>query len=141
MSTVVLHDQRILVGDPSGRPGDCLRAAVATMLQTDPDRVPHFLESVDWMGAVLAYRPDLQFRRRTDPVEVMGHLIEPQPLFPACGSARPWVVGVGMSPRGVHHAVVLAARDGSLIHDPHPSRDGLSGPVEILIVSLSGQDG
>jgi hypothetical protein len=124
----VLYDQRILLGDPSGRPGDCLRAAVATVLQEDPDDVPHFAEAPDWIRAVLDWRPGLfrfDYRRIDGPI-----------AFPADGAARPWVVGCGQSPRGVLHAVVLAADDGRLIHDPHPSRDGLSGPLQFVLAVI-----
>lgn len=34
----------------------------------------------------------------------------------------------GMSPRGFRHAVV--ARNGVMVHDPHPTRGGLIGPGE-----------
>lgn len=35
----------------------------------------------------------------------------------------------GISPRGVHHMVVM--KDGKLVHDPHPSKAGI-GEVEHL---------
>lgn len=100
--------QTILHGDPQGRQGNCLQAAVASLLDLRLDDVPHFVELdgdwvqhlVDWAAgrgwSVTYARPD-----------------SPVPLGIACGP----------SPRGVHHAVVM--RDGAVAWDPHPSRDGL----------------
>lgn len=122
----LFYDQEFLVGDGSGRTGDCLRASVATLLQIDPVRVPHFSEFADWMGAVRCWRDDLAFRFRIRPETK---------LFPVEGVVGEWVVGCGRSPRGHLHAVVLSAVDGSLVHDPHPSRAGLIGPVGPIILT------
>ena len=122
VSTVELYDQMWTVGDGSGRMGDCLRAAVATLLQIPPDRVPHFAESSDWLGALLAFRDGLHY-----------FTLQKGYWPPHMETALPWVIGCGRSPRGVMHAVILSAADGSLIHDPHPSRDGLSEPPTAVI--------
>lgn len=99
--------QSILHGDASGRPGNCLQAAVASLLDVPLDDVPHFIEHDDWderMAAFCAahgYRPILR-----DP-----------DTYVAYGMA--W----GPSERGVRHAVVWV--DGVMAWDPHPSRTGL----------------
>lgn len=122
-ATPTLYTQQYLVDDGSGRTGDCLRAAIATLLQEPPDRVPHFSEFADWIGGVRCYRDDLELRwRRPD-----------KSLFPVAGADGPWVVGCGRSPRGHLHAVVVSATDGALVHDPHPSRAGLVGDIGIII--------
>lgn len=120
----VLYDQEFLVDDGSGRTGDCLRASMATLLQIDPVRVPHFSEFADWMAAVRCWRDDLAFRFR----------YPDRLLFPAEGVIGKWVVGGGRSPRGHLHAVVLSAIDGALVHDPHPTRAGLIGDIHFIIV-------
>ena len=127
-SVAVLYDQQILVGDGQDRPGDCLRAAMATLLQLDAARVPHFVEFADWMAAVRCYRDDLAFRWPG----------RPKPLFPVEDAAGEWVIGCGQSPRGHLHAVVLSASDGSMIHDPHPSRTGLIGPPAFIVLRRGG---
>lgn len=117
-TTVALYDQEFTVGDGSGRMGDCLRACVATLLQIDPANVPNFVEHPDWLRQLLAFHDG-----------ALTH--EAPPEFPA--GPGPWVIGCGPGPRGHAHAVILSAADGSLVHDPHPSRDGLAGrPTWIL---------
>ncbi|NUP39508.1 MAG: hypothetical protein HOY76_21475 [Streptomyces sp.] len=106
--------QSILHGDPSGPPGDCLRAAVASLLELDIDVVPHFVEYDDWLERLRdfclahGYRP-LQ-RPPTTRVEL--------------GMA--W----GPSERGIRHAVVWV--DGAMAWDPHPSRAGLLRVTELI---------
>lgn len=120
-----LHDQEILVGDPSGRPGDCLRACVATLLQLPPARVPHLAEFDDWLSGLLAFR------------EGLSHFgLQAGYWPPDMTTELPWVIGIGPSPRGVTHAVVLSATDGTLVHDPHPSRAGLTGHPTAIIRKL-----
>lgn len=100
--------QTILHNDPEGRTGNCLQAALATLVGVPLERVPHFAEHEDWAERMVAW-VDL-----------------------AAGCAVRWKVvgtyvargiGVGMSPRGVKHAVVVV--DGEIVWDPHPSRAGL----------------
>lgn len=121
---LVLYDQEFTVGDGSGRTGDCLRAAIATLLQIPCDRVPHFGEFSDWVAAVQCFRDGLEFRWPQPS----------RPLFPAVDADGGMVVGCGRSPRGHMHAVLMSATDGMIVHDPHPSRDGLAGDVEYLIL-------
>lgn len=105
--------QWILAGDPSGVPGDCVRASVASLLDLDPMKVPHFICQDDvrvWHYALIGFAAEHGYRidRRA-----VG---EDEPL-PEFGLA------IGQSPRGVSHAVVAVG--GKVVWDPHPSRDGL----------------
>lgn len=103
--------QTILLGDPSGRPGNCLQAAVASLLGLDLDAVPHFVESTgDWFEDMAVF--------------VLGHGYELMQHSPA---HDPPVFGLafGFTNRSAdRHAVVY--RDGVMAWDPHPSRDGLT---------------
>lgn len=113
------------MGDGSGRLGDCLRACVASQLDVDRAEVPHFVESTYWLKALgeWLYPRGLSVR-----------WVDP-PRFPV-RFGQPEVIGLGMSIRGVMHAVVLDAATGALVHDPHPSRDGLlAAPSALLVVS------
>lgn len=112
--------QSILHGDPSGRPGNCLQAAVASLLELDLDGVPHFIEYDDWLERLRdfclahGYRP----------------LLRPPSAHVALGMA--W----GPSERGVRHAVVWI--DGMLAWDPHPSRAGLLRITELIAFEPAG---
>lgn len=119
--------QSILHGDPSGLPGDCVRAAVASLLDLDPASVPHFVcgsEDVPglWEHALRgwALMRGWQITRRFPDPSTPAEEIE----LPAFGLA------CGPSERGVSHAVV--AIDGRIAWDPHPSRAGIIRPKELI---------
>ena len=101
--------QTITVGDGSGRQGNCLQAAVASLLDLPLDDVPHFLEQGEnWFGAVQRFAWSIDY-------DVRYWSAEHEP--PEFGLA------LGMSVRGVDHCVVVI--DGEHAWDPHPSRAGL----------------
>jgi hypothetical protein len=93
--------QTITVGDGSGRIGNCLQAAVASLLDLDLGGVPHFAEHDDWLERLVEFGAARGYRV----------------------VYRPRPVEFGRSPRDVPHAVVVI--DGEIVWDPHPSRDGL----------------
>lgn len=117
--------QTILLGDPSGRPGNCLQAAVASLLDLPLAAVPHFVESTgDWVEDVTAFARDHGY-------SITWHGCRHEP--PVVGLA------FGFTNRSdERHAVVY--RDGEMVWDPHPSRDGLTSvmtyvdfqPAEVL---------
>lgn len=110
--------QTILLGDPSGRPGNCLQAAVASLLDLDLDAVPHFAEAdVDvWEAEFEAW------------MEAAGYRIDwggPRDAPPGFGLA------FGFTTRSCErHAVVY--RDGAMAWDPHPSHEGLTSVSSYL---------
>jgi len=104
---------------PGDQRGDCLRAAVASLMELPLEAVPHFvsLPSEQWWDAIEAF-----FRDR-------GLLIVWQPLGGNVGGWLPLGIDMmvtGKSPRGDWNHVVIM-RDWTLVHDPHPSGDGLAG--------------
>lgn len=103
--------QTILLNDPSGRPGNCLQAAVASLLDLELDAVPHFAESAgDWWQ-------DMETFAQGHGYELMQHGPGHEP--PVFGLA------FGFTNRSSErHAVVY--RDGVMVWDPHPSRSGLT---------------
>lgn len=105
--------QTITVGDGSGLPGNCLQAAVASLLGLDLDVVPHFARHDDWLERLVAFGADHGYRVLYQP------------------PAKPVAFGLafGQSPRGVFHAVTVV--DGET-WDPHPSRDGLVSVANYL---------
>jgi hypothetical protein len=130
-----------------GVPGDCFRAAVATVLgEPDDTAVPHFAMSSDYWRALRAW----SVRHRgldwactfVDPAYVgVGHVgqVEPGAVEPgewasywAVQCSGLTIVG-GHSPRGDFlHAVVGDVR-GNVVWDPHPSRAGLIDVVDVLL--------
>lgn len=103
--------QTILLGNPDGRPGNCLQAAVASLLDLDLQAVPHFAESTrDWFEDIATFARDHGY-------DLTQHGPGHEP--PVFGLA------FGFTNRSSErHAVVY--RDGVMVWDPHPSRDGLT---------------
>lgn len=114
--------QTILHSDPSGRPGNCLQAAVASLLDLDLDEVPHFVEHDDWL------------ERLRDFCIAHGY----RPLMRPPTATVPYGMAWGPSERGVRHAVVW--RDGEIAWDPHPSRAGLLETTELIEFEALGGD-
>ncbi len=107
--------QTIIVGDGSGLPGNCLQAAVASLVGHDLDAVPHFALYPDWFERLAAFGHNLGYSVQ----------LRPPPERPA------QVFGLlfGPSPRGVSHAVAV---EDAIVWDPHPSRDGLVSVSEYV---------
>lgn len=103
-----------ILADPAlneiGVYGNCLQAAVATMLGLHLDAVPHF-------AAFEFYDEALRLWMRGRGLGVVRQPVSEVPLDDWC------LIG-GLSPRGVKHVVV--ASEGHIYWDPHPSRAGLT---------------
>ena len=128
-------DQTIFQTDPS-RNGNCFAACVATALGKQLADVPHFVEwgqhlhngairddndpdRKHWWGMFLGYAFAIGlWPQELDTLEEAG---EGEVVFVA-----------GPSPRGVFHQVLY--RDGTLWHDPHPSRAGLTSITEMFVL-------
>ena len=107
----------------AGRPaGDCLRACVATVMGLAIEDVPHFVqyrqhpagtEPLLWWWALVGFASAHGWRvgyvERQSPDEVGPEGV---------------ALASGISPRGHLHVVVV--EDGALVHDPHPSRGGIT---------------
>lgn len=124
-------NQTITADDPQ-RLGNCVSACVASILNRPLDEVPHFGEEgvvlgdvvedgvghgLHWWAMLLGYMAAAGY----SPVELpdVDH-----------GEPGEYLFVAGLSPRGVMHQVIY--RDGTLWHDPHPSRDGLADVREVL---------
>lgn len=99
--------------DPAtGADGNCMQAAVASLLGLSLEAVPNFAEE-GWWTAIFAF--------------MAARGLHLQDLNNTGGARYDHQAGLylafGPSPRGVSHVVVM--RDGRMIHDPHPSRAGL----------------
>jgi hypothetical protein len=105
--------QTILAGNPDGIPGNCVQAAVASLLDMDLGDVPHFAVIGGWLEWLCTW------------AALNGWLI----LRHNPGYRARMAIASGPSPRGVQHAVVML--DGGIAWDPHPSRDGLVSVSDI----------
>lgn len=114
--------QWFLAGREDGIPGDCVRAAVASLLNLDPSEVPHFTCQDDtrvWPLALAAF------------ANQHGWNVERREFKEEEGDRLPdFGLAIGQSPRGISHAVVT--RDGEMAWDPHPSREGLRFVQQVI---------
>jgi hypothetical protein len=100
-----------------GTPGDCLRAAVATVLQEDPANLRHYAQFASWWDAM---RFDARTKFGLDWSYTTPDLLETWTLRPEV-----LMIASGASPRGPFQHVVVVDQELEMVHDPHPSRAGV----------------
>jgi len=113
---------------------DCLQAAIASIFELPIGEVfPFGQAAIGTKRAALAQDEDLRRWLSTRGVSLL-HVTNPEIVFRNGGKSAvcPWGICVagGKSPRGDwDHSVVYDARGDkpAMIHDPHPSRQGLDG--------------
>lgn len=116
---MTLVTQTILHDPDSDAIGNCMPAAIATLLDLPLDDVPHFAEHDDW-----DVRFDAWCKERG---LIWSSLNVTQvPDWAPC-------LLVGKSPRGIAHVVV--GRGLSTVWDPHPSRDGLTSITSVWVLA------
>lgn len=105
--------------------GNCLQAAVASLLAVPLDAVPHFSAFLWWTGAMELWARGFHHSG------VSGGLVA-RTVEVSTPDEIPLLRHVlsGPSPRGVSHSVV--AEEGQVVWDPHPSRAGLVGVTQAL---------
>lgn len=111
------QDQTILEYVDGGPPTDDLRAAIATLVDLPAEGLPNFAAEPndDWRGAVRKWA-------QTQGLKLVRDIDDPG--FPC--------VCIGDNPRELGlHAVVWD--EGAVVHDPHPSRMGLTGRVRSFL--------
>jgi hypothetical protein len=120
MSRPPFVDQTILYNPADGEEkGNCTEASVASILGLRLEDVPDFrANGVDQFWS--SFRKFFQ-SRGFEAVLMPGNFA-PETLYLASG----------ISPRGVHHMVVM--RDGALVHDPHPSKAGIGDPTDVWLI-------
>lgn len=127
------------------RPGNCYAAAVATIMDLAVDEVPNVevlfeIEHAVWDEMMTAWLKHKGKQIRWAPEYVIFHSPEVQKYHIDSGwltqenineyeqlrslfEERYYFVS-GKSPRGVSHITIW--KDGKMVWDPHPSRDGIS---------------
>lgn len=123
--------QTMLHTDDESRPGNCLQAAVASLIGWDMDDVPHFgrygylsdePDKHGWWWALVGFMDTCEPSFETLPLD------EPPEPSDSVDDLFGMYLATGKSPRGEFNHVVVA-RGGQVIWDPHPSRDGIDGEV------------
>lgn len=111
--------------DHNEPPGNCMQAALATVLGLRLDQVPHFLAYNDWWAQCNAWL----LKRYALHLLNFKWTSNDWPLPPVVHFM------IGRTVRNSDHVVVAFA--GETIFDPHPSDAGLSEPnsVEVFITA------
>lgn len=135
-------DQEYLNDPSTGTVGDCWRACIASVIGCPIAEVPHFVRDHGDDGWFEATNAWLAAR--------CGETIRYAPVEtwpPDLSTRRPYVILNGGSPRGEFaHCVVADAASGDMVHDPHPSRDGITSVtgafalVPVEAVSMSARE-
>lgn len=104
--------------------GNCVQAAVASILGLPLEEVPNFIEKE---GSVEFWRTFKSFLRDRgwEPIMLPGNYV------PMCD-----YLASGKSERGCGHMVIM--NDGQLVHDPHPSRKGIRNVDCIYLLAKRG---
>lgn len=138
--TVVADPRRRDGYNAAGIPGDCLRAAVASLTGLPLDAVPHFgLFGASWWQVMRRWA-----RTRGDDFAcVRPHHGSVEYAIPDYHSPT-WtgfMIGGGPSPRGPWRHVVVVDRRLTLVHDPHPSDRGVVRVDEVFVLCPPYDDG
>ena len=119
-----MPDQTVIHGEE--RVGNCLQATLAAILGRPLESVPHFVsiypQGTDWWDRMCGWLYEDGYLLRYPPVDPRNG-----ELLPLCG------IG-GWSERGFPHIVVGDAATGQMVHDPHPSRAGLTSVDYTLLL-------
>lgn len=122
--------KQLLSHDPeNGVHGDCMRTAIACLLDIAPQDVPHFLhDGCD--GGVFMERIDAYLASHGLALVGIPFADTPENVMEAMMHTNPNMTYLlsGQSIRGVNHVVI--ARNGEVIWDTHTSNVGLSGPCK-----------
>lgn len=123
MSTVRWKDQTTFYDPAEEESGNCTQAAVASLLDIPLDSVPDFKKEAGnhaymfWMlfEDFLLEKGFWTIRKDTDSYIPEGYYL-----------------ASGPSPRGVSHMIVM--KEGEMVHDPHPSKEGIKEIKSIWIL-------
>lgn len=122
-------DMTILHNPEKNIYGDCFRCCVASILDLYAKDVPHFMELGEasgeiWYPNLLKFLKPMRLSYLEIQSETRNWLNWEE--FSKVGFT-PYYILSGRSPRADHSVV---AQCDKIIHDPHPSRLGLIGPLE-----------
>jgi len=121
------YDQTSFTDPQKGTYGDCMNACIRTVLQMDLDAFVNYGDKSIYETYETAWRALIKA------LSLLGFAIHYQALSKGADNTLfpRIVIMAGISPRneGVRHAVVWNMDINMLLHDPHPSRDGLASQI------------
>ena len=124
--------QSILYSE-DGPPGNCFPAAIASILEISIDDVP-WPTNKDSEDKWVNYWPrvaEFLYSMGYELIHFTGQIWTPSMMLDKDPWSEVFYIANGPGPRGVDHSVVMRGSD--LIHDPHPSGEGL---VEVTSVEF-----
>jgi hypothetical protein len=120
LSEMTPVDQEFMHDPANGVYGDCMRAAIASLLDLPREEVPHFHEGTNDVTV---------FDRRVNAFLASKGLmlvdVTPSEYIFVTNNNLPdcYHLISGYTERGTYHACV--GKNGELVHDPHPSKAGV----------------
>jgi hypothetical protein len=128
VSAELARQRQTVFGDGKG---NCFATCIACLLRVPADTVPNFC--VD--------RPSRWFMDCNDWLRERGWTalyLRGESWVAFLPEQHPGltVIASGPGPRGCDHCVLM--RDGKLLHDPHPSEDGLVRVNDVMVLAPLG---
>lgn len=128
----MIFNKQLFKHDPAnGTFGDCYRTCIACLLNLKPHQVPNFGEHYDdlvkFEGAAREWLCANGYKSVQLPLNPNYSLTDVLTCMQVWNPDVYYFI-TGMAARGFNHVVI--ARNDQVIHDPHPSGDGLTGPAE-----------
>lgn len=108
--------------------GNCLAACIASLLEMPITDVPNFetlysISDTYYYDVLSAWLKHLGFEIYNDSRFMCFHDDESKSQYKDEPKDKYYMVS-GLSPRGIQHVCIY--QNGKLIHDPHPSREGIT---------------
>jgi len=123
-------EQQIMHNPKNNQHGDCMRASIASLLELPYEEVPHFLA----LGTDESFSHSLKEFLLTKDLALLELSFWDWEKFE----------GIFHGAKGVHHLICGPAKHGTyhatvacvgvMVHDPHPSKDGLLWDQKHLFV-------
>ena len=109
--------------------GNCFQASVASVLEVPLESVPHFCLKYSAGKWFFEFKKWLE---KNHGMTANMFLVSDNEEW--LSAQRGYSLAGGKSPRGdfMHSVVYL---DGKIIHDPHPSNDGIDGLKDMIVFS------
>lgn len=136
---MIPHTQTITAERPDGHnaagiAGNCLQTAVASLLDLDVDEVPHFALYPDWFAAMRRWARGRGGDFTMFYVPMVTEYVDAWRSNSEFGRQNGLhALLSGPSPRGPFWHVVVGNVDLEVVHDPHPSRAGLTAVGDVIL--------
>jgi hypothetical protein len=133
--------------------GNCLMACVSSITEISLDNLPDLFDETCWFDPeTRKWRHDYKDRDWWTVLrealnrrgwDIMYRDVSNLSVYAARGMPQGWSIACGPSPRakvvnsdGENAGHTVVCWNGGVVWDPHPSGDGLAGPVEDWIIML-----